>query len=351
MSPLSRAICRVFIIAALLGTWIESAKSQPADNFYEGKTIKLVIGAGVGGEYGLYAQLIAHHFGRFVRGAPTIVVESMPGAGGRRALNYLAKVAARDGTVLAVPHSNLVFEGLLNTSVKYDPKTIQWVGRLKEQVMAGIVWRKRSGVSTLADAKSKVLVAGGTGPTTAPSFVPRILNAIAGTRFKIVSSYRGTNEVQIAWERGEVDVLTTPWDTVIRRFSGQIESGKIVPIYAHGNRRVPGHESIPLVNEDLGRSDAERSFLRIYASLADIGRSLAAPPGVPAQRVAMLREAFVAMVNDPAFKAATKEGRVGIDPLDGDALAAAVAKTAGMPANQVAQAREFYGRLLAAAKE
>lgn len=340
---LSRPL-RIFVL--LLVTLTVPTGYAVAD-FYAGKTVKLVIPTSMGGEYGLYGQLVAQHMGRHLEGKPTIVVESMPGAGGRRALNYMGNVAAKDGTVLIVPQSNIVLDGLLSLGVQYNPATFEWVGRLKEQTMVGVVWAKRTNAKTIGDAKIKELVAGGVGVSTAPTLVPRILNLIADTKFKVVTAYPGTNEVQIAWERGEVDVLTTPWDTLLRRFEPQIRSGEVVPLYVYGSRHPAGLEHLPLVHTELGRTSGEKAFLDLYASAANIGRSVAAPPGVPASQLTMLRTAFERMLADTAFKAAVATGNINLDPLSGNDLSVAVRATLKQSEQHVADARTIYDRLLA----
>jgi len=216
-------------------------------------------------------------------------------------------------------------------------------------VNVGLVWGKQSGIRSLADAKTKETVAGAVGGDNPTSLSPRILNVVAGTKFKIVTGYRSVNDVQIAWERGEVDVLTISWDLIRTRFPDQIKSADIVPIYAYALKRVPGLENIPLMSE-LGRNDAEKTFLQIYAIGTEIGRSLAAPAGVPKDRVAILRAAFMKMLDDPEFKAVVEKGGVRLDPLAGEALATAVAEVLRLPVQHVAQARKFYEGLLASSK-
>jgi len=343
---MAAAVLAWVAVATSHGISVHAANVPSADDFYAGKTVKLVIGTGVGGEYGLYAQLIARHLPRYVKGKPTFVVESMPGAGGRRAHNYLAKVAPRDGTVLSVPFANVVSDGLLSDDVQFDPAGFQWIGRIKDQLLVGVVWSKRSKVNTLSDATVRELVAGSVGATTSTAINPRLLNLIVGTRFKVVTGYRGTNDVQIAWERGEVDLLQTPWDTVLDRFSDRIASGDVVPIYAFGNKAVPGFENVRLIGEVLGRNDIEKAFLKIYASSSFIGRSLMAPPGVPSERVTLLRSAFGRMLSDTAFKMEAEKDRTRLSPMGGAELGSAIAEILNYPTRHVTQAREFYRRLL-----
>ena len=321
-----------------------AAHAQPNADFYLGKTVKIVIGTTMGGDYGLYSQLIAQHIGRFVPGKPTVIVQTMPGGGGMNALNYIANVAPRDGTVLSVPHLNIVQDGLLNPKMRFDPGTFQWIGRLQEQQQVGVASSK-SNVRSLADAKTREVIAGGVALNNPTALNARILNVLAGTKFKIVTGYKGTREISIAWERGEVDVFTASWDTFTRRYGDQVKQGLIYPLYVYAMQRPLALADVPLIT-DFGRNEDDKAFLQIYTIGTEIGRSLAAPPGVPKDRVDIWRAAFVKMLDDPEFKHAVSQGSIPINPLDGETLAAMVSKVVTLPVKTVAGARKFYDRLL-----
>jgi tripartite-type tricarboxylate transporter receptor subunit TctC len=175
---------------------------------------------------------------------------------------------------------------------------------------------------------------------------PRILNALAGTKFRIVTGYKGTGEAKIAWERGEVDVMTVGWDFITTRHGDQLKAGLIHPLYMYGINRPSELAGVPSIT-DFGRNDAERAFLQIYTIGTEIGRSLAFPPGVPAERVAAWRIAFMQMIDDPDFKQAVTRGSIRMEPLDGATLAASVAAVVALPKDTIAQAGAFYDRLLA----
>ena len=175
---------------------------------------------------------------------------------------------------------------------------------------------------------------------------PRILNALAGTRFKIVTGYKGTGETKIAWERGEIDVMTVGWDYITARYGDQLKAGHDPSALRLWQKRPPelaGHS----LADRFGRNDAEKAFLQIYSIGAEIGRALAFPPGVPAERVAIWRAAFMQMLDDPDFKQAVAKGNIRIDPLDGATLAASVGAVVALPKDTIAQAAAFYERLLA----
>lgn len=328
-------------VSAAIAVWAGRANAEPA--FYAGKTVKIVIGAAMGGEYGLYAQLVARHIGRFVPGNPAVIVQSMPGAAGITALRYMANAAPGDGSVMVVPQVSIIQEGLLNPSAQFDPSKFQWIGRLTTQVQTGVV-RSQTGVRSLADAKTRELVAGGVGITNPTTLNPRILNTVAGTKFKIVTGYKGTHDVMVAWERGEVDVLTTSWDMITARYGDKINT-VAVPLYVNALKRPPELAHVPLMT-DFGRNETEKAFLQIYGIGASIGRSLAAPPGMPKDRLAVWRVALEQMLEDPEFRATIHKTNIRIDSLDGARLSASVEQIFALPIDVVAEARKFYRELL-----
>ena len=328
--------------------WGPASHAQSSAEFFAGKTVKIVMGAAVGGEYGLYAQLIAQHIGKHVPGKPTVIVQSTPGAGGITALRYVANVAPRDGTVISVPHVTVIQDGLLDPKAQFDPGGFQWIGRLTSQLQVGVVSSK-SNARSLADARTKELTAGGTAANNPTALNARILNALAGTKFKIVTGYQGTNEVMIAWERGEVDVLTTSWDLITARYGDKLKAGLAIPLYVYAMKRPPELSDVPTMTE-FGRNDTEKAFLQIYTAGTEIGRSLAAPPGVPRDRLETWRAAFMKMLEDPEFKEAVSKGNIRLDPLAGEQLAAIVASVVALPVATVTKASEFYDRLLAEVK-
>jgi len=334
------------IAAAAMLFIVSTAAAEPVgDDFYAGKTVRIIIGTTTAGDYGAYAQLMAHHIGRFVPGRPTVIVQTMLGGAGLVALNHLAKIAAQDGTVLSLPHANIVQDGLLNPRVQFDPAQFQWIGRMTSVVQVGVA-SSQSKARSIEDARQRELIAGASGVTNPTGLNPRILNALAGTRFKIVTGYKGTSEARIAWERGEVDVVTTSWDGLIERYGDQLKAGLIHPLYVYGMTQPPELAAIPSITK-FGRNDAERAFLQIYTIGAEIGRAFAFPPGVPEHRVAMWRSAFMKMLDDPDFRRAVAKSNIRLDPLDGAALAARVAAVVTLPKDTIAQAGAFYDRLLA----
>ena len=328
----------VLILAAALAPL--PAQADDAADFYRGKTVRVVIGTGVGGTYGVYGQLVARHFGRFIPGNPTVAMQSMQGAGGFTALNWLGTAAPRDGTIVTIGHINIVHEGLFNTEAKFDPRGFLWVGRFTSFASVGVA-SKKSGLRLLADARVREVAAGAPGAQSVPGQAPIILNKIAGTKFKVVAGYRSTGESFLALERGEVDVAATSMDALRSLHWPKLESGELTPIFVQGIRRLKEFPAAPTLGE-FGNNEVEKAFLGVFNVTAEVGRSLATPPGVPADRLAALRAAYQAMVADPAFLADIQKLGIVLDLLPGAELQEVIGASMKMSPGTQEQARKFY---------
>lgn len=319
---------------------VPSARADDIADFYKGKTVRVIIGTGVGGTYGVYGQLVARHLGRHLPGNPTVVMQSMQGAGGFTALNWLGTTAPRDGTVITIGHINIVHEGLFNSEAKFDPRTFLWVGRFTSFASIGVA-SKRSGIRSLADTKAREVTVGAPGAQSVPAQAPTILNRIAGTKFKIISGYRSTGESFLALDRGEVDMAGTSMDALRSLHWPKLESGELVPIFVQGVRRLKEFPNAPTLGE-FGSNEVEKAFLGVFNVTAEVGRSLATPPGVPADRLAALRAAYQAMVADPAFLADIKKLGIVLDLLPGAELQQVIGGSMKMSPQTQEQARKFY---------
>ena len=283
----------VFLPGGLNATSVES--------FYKGKTVRIVIGSQPGGSYGLFALLASRHFGRFVPGSPTFIMQPRPGAGGLVALNYLGTVAPRDGTVITIAHVTMVQEAMFNKRAKFNPSEFRFIGRLGGLQML-VMSSKQSGIKSLEDARDRDVAVGAAGSFNFTAQLPQTLNRLTGTRFKVIAGYQGTGESFLALERGEVDVAATSLDTLRARHWSKVKSGKLLPIAALARERIDGFPNVPTVGE-FGKTEVDKAFLKIFTVGTEIGRSLAFPPGVPDDRVAAFRAAYEKMIVDPAFLA------------------------------------------------
>lgn len=342
MARLRALVAALVVGIGVSGSFIASAGAQQPN--FAGKTVRIVIPTGVGGEYGLYSQLIASHLGRHVPGQPSVIVQAMPGGAGLIAVNWMFAVAPKDGTVLFIPPVNAIQDGVLDPKSKFDPAKIQWIGRIADLTQVGVVM-KRSEVTSLDGARRKQLVAAGIGLTNPTAFNARVLNELAGTKFKILVGYRGTADVELGWLRGEVDLWTVGWDAVKTKYARELQSGEVIPLFVYAPQRLPELPDTPLLSE-FGRNDIENAFLKIYTVGTAMGRSLAAPPDVPAPVVEMYRDAFRAMLKDPVIRETLEKANARFNPMDSGELAAMVADALKLTSEQAEKTRAFYQHMV-----
>lgn len=332
-------------LAGAIAIFAAPAKSQNSvADFYKGKDVQVVIGADVGGSYGLYGQLIVRHLKKHIPGQPNLVLQAMPGAGGLKALGYTYNAAPRDGSVLTVAHAEVLFETLLVDGNPFNAKDYTWIGRLMDADFVGLV-TKKSGVANLEDAKKKNVIVGATGVNSVTAVGPQMFNEFIGTKFKMVPGYKGTNEIFFAMEKGEADSIAVSWVTAAYIQGEKLKSGELVPVYAVAGERLKELPNVPNVTE-FARNPTEKAFADIYASSALIGRALAVPPQVPADRIAALRVAFEAMVKDPDFLKDAQDKNIPLNLMTGEKLNSEVARIMATPKETVDGAKAFYKKLL-----
>lgn len=307
-----------------------------ADDFYRGRTIDLYIGFGVGGTYDLYARTVARHLGHFIPGEPTIVPRSMPGAGGLTAANFMYGVAPHDGTALAITSQTIALDQLFGVSgIAYDAGEFPWIGRAGSSPTIYVTWHQ-SPTKNFADATTRVTTLGssGSGDTTD---TPRSLNALAGAKFKLVLGYRGSNEVALAVERGEVEGGYALWSDLTVRKADWLRDKLVNLLFLVTDRRLPDYPDLPVASE-LPPTAEGRKIVGLFAAPVVIGRSFFTAPHVPDDRVALLRQAFAAMVKDPEFLADAQHVGLEVGPLSGEELQAQVHLLLQTPADLVAKA-------------
>lgn len=306
------------LVALLMGLTLFAAPpavAQSPAEYFAGKTLRILIPFDVAGTYGQYALLAALHLRAHLPGNPNVIVQSMQGAGGIVALNHLANIAPKDGTVAIVPAINMVQDALLNPQAKYDVAGFEWLGRMMELVQLAVA-TETSGIASLADAKLRTVSAGGSGTTNPTVMSWHVLNLMAGTKFNVVSGYKGLPDSQLAWERGEIDAVMMNWETVVERFMEPIKAGRIKVLFAYAGRSLPEIQGYPVMG-DFGRTPVEKAFLRIYTVGAELGRSFALAKGVPADRVEAWRTAFERMLASKDLHAEMERRRMRFDPLTG----------------------------------
>ena len=322
------------------------ASADAVADFYKGKTVKIVIGAGMGGSYGLNAQLMARHVSKYLPGAPTVVVQSMPGSGGNKAMNYTYTAGAQDGSVVSIVQISIVQEALFNPKVHFDAKGYQYFGRFTNANIVATA-HKRSGMKSWKDAKNKAFTIGTVGRRNYTYIGPAVMNALAGTKFKIISGYRGTKTSYLAMERGEVDAAATSWATLNVSHTDKLKSGTFIPLFQMTGHREAHLPNIPSISE-FGKTRGEKAFLAIIAAGSAIGRTMAGPPGMPKDRVGAWQKAFSATVADPAYKADIVKRKARLNPLNAAQITKIIHDTMDLPKADVKAAFKFYTKLLKA---
>jgi tripartite-type tricarboxylate transporter receptor subunit TctC len=316
-----------------------AAAEELAD--YKGKTITIVASFEAGGPYDFYARLVGRYIGPHLPGSPAVVVQNMPGAGGLRGANYLYNVAARDGTVLGVVSQTVAVGQVLaiTPGIQYHAGRFTWIGRINSNVEVLHTWHA-SGVVNIEDAKKREVILAGTGPTSSSVVMPRLMNELIGTRFKVVAGFAGPTSAQLALERGEVEGIVKPWSSIKTTTPDWLREGKINLIVQYTRERHPELPDVPTL-VDLGRDDIQRQIFSLFVGGAALGTALVAPPGVPPAATAVLRKGFDETIRDPALLDEIRRSGVDIDPLSGAALAKVVDSTFVIDAGVLERARKL----------
>ncbi len=293
------------------------AAGQPVDQFYKGKTIRIIVALGAGGDYDRYARLAGRWLGKYIPGSPNVVVENMPGAGGIIAANHIYNVAPKDGTVIGALHQNTALAQVTGTpNVEYDAKKLIWVGRMSSSGLDVHHTWHTTGVKSFDDLMKREVVVGGGGPTSGSIILPTALNNMMGTKLKILGGYKGTAETELALERGEIDLALHNWEA-LRANDDWIKNKKINLIIQYGFERHPEVPNVPTIME-LSKTDEQRQVWSLLLRPGSIGYALAMAPDVPADRVAVLRKAFDQMVKDAGLIEEVAKAKLVLEPLPGD---------------------------------
>jgi tripartite-type tricarboxylate transporter receptor subunit TctC len=318
--------------AALAATYaiVGPAAADGVADFYRGKTVQLVIPSNMGGSVGLYGKLVADHIGRHIPGEPTVILIQMPGAGGLQAVEFIANVGPKDGTVIAeiLPPTLLV---PMLRSARFDPKELQWLGSLTARPGVVAVWHTAR-ATTLEGAKKVELSMGSTGVGSGNFQIPTLANAVLGTKFRLVTGYRGGADINLAIERGEVDGRSNYWTGWTTVKPDWIRDKKLVFLFRTGPK-APDMPELPAFAE-LATGE-ERQMVQILDAPDDIGVGFFMAAGVPAERAAALRKAFWETMHDAAFRAEAARLKAPIAPVAPEQLHKVVATIYATPKSVV----------------
>jgi len=310
---------------------LAAATAAPAQEpFFARKTVTISIGYTAGGSYDLYGRLVARHLGKHIPGQPTVVAQNMPGTGSLKAAAYIYEVAPKDGTTLGVVVESAALEQALgNPAAQYDAAKFTYVGRVATSNNIFMQWHT-SKVQSIDDSRKFESSLAGTGPGSIAETVPRLLNALAGTKFKLVSGYPASNEAMLAMERGEVEGASSSWAAVSVGKKEWLRDKKIRIILQTAPERARDLPDSPALPE-IGATSEDKQVYQLYASGSAIGRAVIAPPDVAPERVKILRDAFNAMVKDAEFIADIRKLNVELDPLPGERVQELIVRTLNVP--------------------
>jgi len=303
-----------------------AARSENPAEFYGKTPMTVVIGYNPGGTYDLYARMVAKYLRKHIPGNPNIVPKNIPGVGGAKAANYLYAQGLRDGSMIGVVSQNVALQQVLkHRAVRYDARKFHWLGRMTSAVEATVVWHTAP-VTTIEDARKREVILAGTSARSSTDTNPRLMNTFAGTRFKIVLGYKGTNGSLLAMERGEVQGSLAVVQNLVAKKPHWIREKKISVLVQYSQKRHKAFPDAPAMVE-FGDTPEAKEILNLFGSTAEIGRSVMTPPGLPKDRLATLQAAFAAMTGDAEMIAEMKKRKLELDPLTGDEVQALIDRT------------------------
>ncbi len=317
---MKRLVAAALLVLGLAGT----ASADSVGDFYRGKTITITVGYPPASGYTFYGQILARYLGEHIPGKPNVIVQNMPGAGSMKAANYLYKVAPKDGTAIGIFSIGALIDELFGAKAsKLNATTFAWVGNMDQSVGVCVV-RDVTGVKTFDDLRRRETLFGGTGPSGGATQAALALTSLFGAKIKLVKGYPGAEDIVLAMERGEVEGVCGITQAVLKsRLAEPMKSGRLRAII-HDNMKsqpeLPGVASV----YDLAKSDQDREVLDLLFGWRVLGRPVAAPPGVAAERLAALRAGFVEAMRDRRLVAEIEKANLDLAPSSGDEVASLV---------------------------
>jgi tripartite-type tricarboxylate transporter receptor subunit TctC len=344
--PVTRSLCRLALCTLWLSAGIAgAARADAVSDFFSHKTITLIAGFPPGGGYDTYVRILSRHYGRFIPGQPSVVPANMPGAGSMTAANRIYSDQPNDGTVLGMFASSVVMEPLLgDKAALFDPTKFSWIGSMSQDIAYCGVWQSPGAASTFDEMLHKETVFGGGAPAAITYQHPTILKNVLGADIRVIQGYAGTRDIDLAMHRGEVNGECGLYASSIKsQYSDDVKSGRLKLVIQMGPRKSTEFGDIPSVY-DYAKTDEDRAVLDIHFQQLVLGRPLAGPPAIPADRLAALRDAFMATMKDQDFRAEAEKVGLDIDPATADEVQALLKHFATFSPAIFEQARQAIGR-------
>ncbi len=331
----------VFAAFVLLAAAFPAQAQEDVAEFYRGKTVRLIVGVGVGSGYDVNARVLARHLGRHIPGNPNIIVQNQPGAGSLTMTNQMYAAGPFDGTVIGASFNGLPTAPLLQPNgVRFDATKINWVGSTNRETQTMYVWHTAP-IKSLEDLQTKEMLVGAQAPGSTQFDYPMLGKAMFGMKYKVVTGYKSTSDINLAMERGEVHGTLANWSTVKTLNLKQYEDKLIRILVVWGAREHPELKGIPLISS-LAKTPEQKQAMQLALARLEFGRPFFLPPNVPAARVKAIRDAFDATMKDKEYLAEADKLKLEIDPMSGEELARTLEEMAKTPADVVAQVRAAY---------
>ena len=334
--------CRLLALCIVAGACLPQAKADVVAEFYQGRTVTVVVGSNAAGGYDTFARAVARYMGKHIPGSPTLIVRNMPGAGGMTAANFLYNNADKDGSVIGLVQNNTPFEPLFGTKeARYDPVRFNWLGSPSAETAMVLLWHAAP-VNSVAELKVREVAVGVSGANSTPAFFTRLLNATLGTRMKPINGYPGQNDVLLAMERREIDGHPSAFFSSVRSTRPTWLRDKTAKaIVQYGAEKLAELPDVPFAPDLVGHDGDRLVMQAAFAPLA-LGRPLLTPPGVAAERVAALRAAFAATMADPDFLAEGERVGLGLNaPRTGEQIQEVVERAYQSPPRVIDRLRQL----------
>ena len=328
------------LLACLVGVHAAPAASQ---DFYRGKTINLIVSTDAGTGYDIYARTIARHWTRHIPGTPSINVQNLTGAGGLTATNLLYNVSAKDGLTLGLVQSTVPFEPLFgNRLATFDPTRFEWIGTPGQETSTMIVWHTVP-VHNMAEARTRGLTLAATGGASTPAFYARVITALLGTPIKVIAGYKSQSDSFLGMERGENEGSAGTYLSTLKAAKADwLADKKLRILLQYGNSPNPEIKDVPFALDLIQNAD-DRKVMELASAPLALGRPILAPPGVPAERVEILRSSLEATFKDPDYLADCAKQSIACDTaLNGRQVAAILAASYAAPSAVRQRLVELY---------
>ncbi len=342
---MSRITRRMALAALGLSLVAPQASAQSPEAFFKGKQISLYVFSGAGSTYDVYSRLLVRYLGDHIPGKPTVIVQYMQGAGGLKLVDFMNRIAPKDGTAIAMIGRGLAFEPFLGKNeVNFDPLQLNWLGSMNREVTVALSWMT-SKVKTFDDLTKNELLVPGTGAGADSEIMPLAFNNLAGTKFKVIKGYRETTEASLQLETGELDgIAYWSWSSILAAHPDWLRDKKINILFKTGHKDLPGAPPDLPVIQDLVKNPSDRKALDFLLSREPLGRPLIAPPGMAAERVKVLRDAFAATMADSAFIAEAERNKIEVNLVSGAEVESILKEAASAPAEVIELVKKILDR-------